>query len=104
MFFSGAAGIFGGGPRPTTLKKPQYRARKVSGTQGTQEFECMVCCPMLYDIIIFYVYNLCQYYHSNKLSSFSVSMLKDMCWYFEIPYKSRDLKRAQVSELIKECD
>ena len=29
---------------------------------------------------------------SNKLLSFNVSLLKDMCGYFEIPYKSRDLK------------
>ena len=28
----------------------------------------------------------------NKLLSFNVSLLKDMCRYFEIPYKSRDLK------------
>ena len=27
-----------------------------------------------------------------KLSSFNVKMLKDMCGYFKIPYKSRDLK------------
>ena len=57
--------------------------------------------------IIFDVYNLCQYYHSNKLSSFNDSMLKDMCEYFEIPYKSGDLKRdllAKVSELVKECE
>ena len=57
--------------------------------------------------IIFDVYNLCQYYHSNKLPSFNVSMLKDMCGFFEIPYKSRDLKRdllAKVSELVKECE
>ena len=40
--------------------------------------------------IIFDVCNLCQYYHGNKLSSFNVSMFKDMYWYFEIPYKSRD--------------
>ena len=57
--------------------------------------------------IIFDVYNLCQYYHSKKLPSFNVSMLKDMCGFFEIPYKSRDLKRdllAKVSELVKECE
>ena len=49
----------------------------------------------------------CQYYQGNKLSSFNVSMLKDMCGYFEIPYKSRDPKRdllAKVSELVKECE
>ena len=42
-----------------------------------------------------------------ELSSFNVSMLKDICRYFEIPYKTRDLKRdilAKVSELVKECD
>ena len=34
-------------------------------------------------------------------------MLNDICGYFEIPYKSRDLERdllAKVSELVKECD
>ena len=31
--------------------------------------------------IIFDVYNLCQYYHSNKLPSFNVSMLKHV-WVF----------------------
>ena len=57
--------------------------------------------------IIFDVYNVCLYYHSNKLPPFNVSMLKDMYGYFEIPYKSRDLKRdllAKVSELVKECE
>ena len=29
---------------------------------------------------------------SNKLLSFNVSLLKDMCGYFKIPYKTRDLK------------
>ena len=56
--------------------------------------------------IIFDVYNLCQYYHSNKLSSFNVSMLKDICGYFEIPFKSRDPERnllAKVSGVVKEC-
>ena len=56
--------------------------------------------------IIFDVYNLCQYYHSNKLSSFNVSMLKDMCGYFEIPFKYRDPERnllAKVSGVVKEC-
>ena len=58
-------------------------------------------------LIIFDIYNLCQYYHSNKWSSFNVSMLKDMCGYFEIPCKSGDLKRdllAKVSELLQECE
>ena len=58
-------------------------------------------------LIIFNVYNLCQYYHSNKWSSFNVSMLKDMCGYFEILCKSGDLKRdllAEVSELLQECE
>ena len=37
----------------------------------------------------------------------SMLVLKDMCGYFEIPYKSTDLKRdllAKVSELVKECE
>ena len=43
--------------------------------------------------IIFDVYNLCQYYHSSKLPSFNVSILKDMCGYFEIPYKSIEIEK-----------
>ena len=56
--------------------------------------------------IVFAVYNLCQYFHDNKLSSFNVNMSKDMCRYFEIPFKSRDLKRdllLKASNLVKEC-
>ena len=52
--------------------------------------------------IVFDVYNLCQYFHDNKLSSFNVNMLKDMSRCFEIPFKSRDLKRdllLKVSDL-----
>lgn len=57
--------------------------------------------------IVFDVFNLCEYYNSNKLSSFNVNTLKDMCRYFEIPFKSKDLKRhllAKVSELVKDCE
>ena len=32
-------------------------------------------------LIIFDVYNLWRYHHSNKLSSFNVSMLKDLCMF-----------------------
>ena len=56
--------------------------------------------------IVFDLYNLCQYFHDNKLSTFNVNMLKDMCRYFEIPFKCRDLKRdllLKVSDLVKEC-
>ena len=49
--------------------------------------------------IVFDVYNLCQYYEGNKLSSFSKNMLKDICRYFEIPFKSRDLKKDLLGKV-----
>lgn len=57
--------------------------------------------PIVYD-----VYNLCKYYEDDLLSSFNVSMLRDICRHFEIPFKSRDLKRIlveKVASMIKEC-
>ncbi|KAK3745380.1 hypothetical protein QZH41_001418 [Actinostola sp. cb2023] len=57
--------------------------------------------PIVYD-----VYNICQYYHSNKISSFNVNMLRDMCRHFQITFKFRDLKKdlvSKVADLVKEC-
>ena len=57
--------------------------------------------------IVFDIYNVCQYFHSNKLSSFNVNMLRDnLCRYFQIPFKQRDVKKeliAKISGLVKEC-
>ena len=55
--------------------------------------------------IVFDIYNVCQYFHSNKLSSFNVNMLRDMCRYFQIPFKQRDVKKeliAKISGLVKD--
>ena len=49
--------------------------------------------------IIFDVYNLCHNYHSNKLY-LSMLVLQDMCGYFEIPYKSTDLKRDLLAKVL----
>ena len=57
--------------------------------------------PIVYD-----VYDLCKYYEDNLLSSFNVSMLRDICRHYDIPFKSRDLKKVlveKVASMIKEC-
>ena len=57
--------------------------------------------PIIYD-----VYDLCQYYKNEKLCLFSVSMLKNICEHFEIPFKLRDRKSdliLKVGEMISEC-
>lgn len=56
--------------------------------------------------IVFDVYNVCQHYHNNELSSFNVNTLRDMCRQFEIPFKYRNPKKeliAKVANLVKEC-
>ena len=56
--------------------------------------------------IIFDVYNICEYHHNGKLSLFNVSMLRDMCRYFELSFKSRDVKKEllkKVSAIAEEC-
>ena len=56
--------------------------------------------------IVFDVYNVCQHYHNNELSSFNVNTLRDMCRHFEIPFKYRNPKKeliAKVANLVKEC-
>ena len=88
-------------------KKAPYRCNTISPHVPLHAVEELIENLGLKHPIIFDVYNLGQYYHSNNLSSFSVSMLKDMCGYFERPCKSRHLKRdllAKVSDLVKECE
>ena len=57
--------------------------------------------PIMYDI-----YNLCQYRKEGNLRAFNVSMLKAICEYFELPFKSRDRKSdliLKVQEMLGEC-
>ena len=56
--------------------------------------------------IVFDAYNVCEYFHNNKLLSFNVNMLRDICRHFQISFKHRDVKRellAKVSALVKDC-
>ena len=43
--------------------------------------------PIVYDI-----YDLCDYVKKEKLNHFTVSTLKNICTFFELPFKSRDSK------------
>ena len=57
--------------------------------------------PIMYD-----VYNLCDMAHNDKLSSFTVKMLKEICSHFELPFKARSIKADlihTVNEMITEC-
>ena len=50
--------------------------------------------PIAYDI-----YDLCEYTRKAKLRSFTVSILKEICLFFELPFKSRDTKAVLVSKV-----
>ena len=49
--------------------------------------------------ITFDVYDLCEYYHRNKLSAFNVQMLKTILSHLEVPFKSKDKKSILISKL-----
>ena len=57
--------------------------------------------PIVYDI-----YDLCDYVKKEKLNYFTVSMLKEFCTFFELPFKSRDSKAflmSKIKEMTHEC-
>ena len=56
--------------------------------------------PIVYDI-----YDLCDY-KKEKLNYFTVSMLKEICTFYELPFKSRDSKAvlmSKIKEMTYEC-
>ena len=42
------------------------------------------------------IYDLCDYVKEDKLNYFTVSMLKEICTFFELPFKSRDSKAVLI--------
>ena len=50
--------------------------------------------PIVYDI-----YDLCDYVKKQKLNYFTVSMLKEICTFFELQFKSRDSKAVLMSKI-----
>ena len=49
--------------------------------------------PIVYDIYVF-----CDYVKGEKLKNFTVSMLKEICTFFKLPFKSRDSKAVLMSK------
>ena len=57
--------------------------------------------PIIYDI-----YDLCDMDKQNRLNVFNVSMLKNICEQFEIPFKSRERKAdliSKVHQMVADC-
>ena len=58
--------------------------------------------PITYDD-----YDLCDYYHKDKLSAFNVTMLKSICSHLEVPFKSKQKKAdliQKLKDIISECE
>ena len=56
--------------------------------------------------IVYHIYDLCDYVKKENLKYFTVSMLKDICTFFELPFKSRDSKAvlmSKIKEMTHEC-
>ena len=57
--------------------------------------------PIIHDI-----YDLCDYVKKQKLNYFTVCMLKEICTFFELQFKSRDSKAvlmSKIKEMTHEC-
>ncbi|KAK3735903.1 hypothetical protein QZH41_001350 [Actinostola sp. cb2023] len=50
--------------------------------------------PIVYDI-----YDLCDYARNKKMKAFTVSMLKEICTFFDIPFMSKDTKAVLIFKL-----
>ena len=50
--------------------------------------------PIFYD-----TFDLCEMYHNNQLPTFKVTMLKEICAYFDIKFKSKDKKSDIIKRL-----
>ena len=56
--------------------------------------------------IVYDINDLCNYVKEEKLNYFTVSMLKKICTFFELPFKSRDSKAflmSKIKEMTHEC-
>lgn len=57
--------------------------------------------PIMYD-----VFDLCKMKNDQRLTSFTVKMLREICNFFEIPFKIRDTKSVlvdKVTEMVSSC-
>ena len=57
--------------------------------------------PIIYD-----GYDICDHVKSGLISKFTVRILKDICEYFDVAFKSRDTKAILLSKItcmVKEC-
>ena len=53
-------------------------------------------------LIVYDIYDLCDYVKEGKLNYFTVSMLKEICTFFELPFKwesCRGMERRQPKKL-----
>ena len=60
-----------------------------------------VCHPIFYDI-----YNLCEMYKEQKLSSFKITMLKQICGHLQMKFKAKDKKAdliRMISTMVESC-
>ena len=68
--------------------------------QGVMD-EVALTHPIMYD-----VFDLCSYVREDKLSKFTIAMLKDICIHLDVCFKSRDRKDAllgNITEVVHEC-
>lgn len=69
-------------------------------------FELVVIEIGLMYLIVYDIYDLCDYVKKEKLNYFIVFMFKEICIFFEFLFKFRDFKvvlMLKIMEMIYEC-
>ena len=77
----------------------QEQERDDEMNEITQEIG--LCHPIVFD-----AYNICESHKQNKLASFNVTLLKEICKHYDIALKAKDRKKdliEKVANLVEEC-
>ena len=81
-------------PLPLPLSTPATQAKSKAMLLAVEE---VIENLGLKHPIIFDVYNLCQYYHSNKLASFSVELnMRMISWALQLHYFTRNKQKIML--------
>ena len=91
------------GPSPSTAVDDKSDKEEVSHMTTVESVvtEIGLTHPIVYDIC-----DLCDYVKKEKVNYITVSMLKEICTFFELPFKYRDSKAvlmSKIKEMTHEC-
>ena len=96
------------GPSPSTAVGDKYDKKLIDEEEVSHmtTVETVATEIGLKHQIVYDIYDLCDYVKEEKLNYFTVSMLKEISTFFELPFKCRDSKAflmSKIKEMTHEC-